>query len=243
MADLCLTKMRDLSLRRPEVAEENPEDLEVGDLQESVNLEEARVMYATIAIGRVTMLETARRNLQDQEETEMSPEVPMADASSVMRRVIRKLTVLIEEVKVIEEVVEEGDQAQFLEAPPEKDQDQQDQGQDLVHIEGHIHLRGAHTRDLPLQEVTKNTRVRVVDQDLAQDLQEEKTDQQVVIPIEKVRSPEIMTKMKNLQTMLRLKQLTKINTTLIKVLSNRPKLLQMFQGPHNEEIPKIMDCN
>jgi len=155
MADLCLTKMRDLSLRRPEVAEENPEDLEVGDLQESVNLEEARVMYATIAIGRVTMLETARRNLQDQEETEMSPEVPMADASSVMRRVIRKLTVLIEEVKVIEEVVEEGDQAQFLEAPPEKDQDQQDQGQDLVHIEGHIHLRGAHTRDLPLQEVTK----------------------------------------------------------------------------------------
>lgn len=90
MEDPYPMRTRDLSLRKLVAAEENQEGQEAEVHPEIENSEEAEVTFATTAIVRVTTPEIAKRSPQGLEETEMSPEVPMADASSVTRRATKK---------------------------------------------------------------------------------------------------------------------------------------------------------
>ena len=123
MAELSLVWRRDSSSKKlvPEGKVELPEEEAVQDLVSILYPEfpEAVKQLATIAAKKAISPENAVSLHEEEEERGHQPKVPMVDASSVMKRATKRLTVQIEEAEVA--VVEEGLDP-VPEASPEKDQ-------------------------------------------------------------------------------------------------------------------------
>ena len=116
MAELSLAMKKDSLWRKLESGERDQEDA-----QEAVSIHcqeflEEVILHVTTAIKKVISLENAESH--PPEEVDHQQKVPMAGASSAMRKVTKKLIVLIEEIDTGRDLV-----LQVQGATREKDRD------------------------------------------------------------------------------------------------------------------------